>query len=161
MARKVHQKLRSGDKGKAQVYDSGISCLPNPRINLHISNGGDRQILYASFFSFFFYNDFYFFHYCWFTVVNFLLHSKVTQSHIHVFILFSPIIMLHHKCPDIVPSAREQDPIVYPFQRQQVASINPKFPVHPTPSPSLLATTSLFSLFRIFFSVERFICAIY
>ena len=29
--------------------------------------------------------------------VNFLLHSKVTQSHIHVYILFSLIIMLHHK----------------------------------------------------------------
>ena len=29
--------------------------------------------------------------------VNFLLHSKVTQSHIHVHILFSHIIMLHHK----------------------------------------------------------------
>ena len=29
--------------------------------------------------------------------VNFLLHSKVTQSHIHVYILFSHIIMLHHK----------------------------------------------------------------
>ena len=29
--------------------------------------------------------------------VNFLLHSKVIQSHIHVYILFSDIIMLHHK----------------------------------------------------------------
>ena len=29
--------------------------------------------------------------------VNFLLHSKVTQSYIHVYILFSHIIMLHHK----------------------------------------------------------------
>ena len=29
--------------------------------------------------------------------VNFLLHSKVTQSHVHVYILFSYIIMLHHK----------------------------------------------------------------
>ena len=26
-----------------------------------------------------------------------LLHSVATQSHIHVYILFSPIIMLHHK----------------------------------------------------------------
>ena len=32
--------------------------------------------------------------------VNFLLHSKVTQSHIHLYILFSHIIMLHHKWPD-------------------------------------------------------------
>ena len=49
--------------------------------------------------------------------VNFLLHSEVTQSHIHVYILFSHIIMLHHKLPDIVPNAIQQDPIAYPFQR--------------------------------------------
>ena len=29
--------------------------------------------------------------------VNFLLYSKVTQSHIHVYILFSHIIVLHYK----------------------------------------------------------------
>ena len=29
--------------------------------------------------------------------VHFLLHSEVTQSHIHVHILFSHMIMLHHK----------------------------------------------------------------
>ena len=29
--------------------------------------------------------------------VRFLLHSEVTQSHIHVHILFSHMIMLHHK----------------------------------------------------------------
>ena len=29
--------------------------------------------------------------------VNFLLQSKVTQSHIHVYILFSHTVMLHHK----------------------------------------------------------------
>ena len=28
---------------------------------------------------------------------NFLLYNKVTQLHIHVYILFSHIIMLHHK----------------------------------------------------------------
>uniref|UniRef100_A0A8W4FNZ0 Uncharacterized protein n=1 Tax=Sus scrofa TaxID=9823 RepID=A0A8W4FNZ0_PIG len=28
---------------------------------------------------------------------NFLLYSKVTQSHIHAYVLFSHIIMLHHK----------------------------------------------------------------
>ena len=46
--------------------------------------------------------------------VNFLLHSKVTESHIHVYILFSHIIMLHHKSPDIVPSAIQQDPRAHP-----------------------------------------------
>ena len=34
----------------------------------------------------------------------FLLYSMVTQLHIHVFILFSLIIMLHPKWLDIVPS---------------------------------------------------------
>ena len=29
--------------------------------------------------------------------VNFLLYSKVTQLHIHIYILFSHIIMLHRK----------------------------------------------------------------
>ena len=33
---------------------------------------------------------------------NFLLYSKVNQSHIHVYILLSDIIMLHYKWPDIV-----------------------------------------------------------
>lgn len=50
--------------------------------------------------------------------VNFPLYSKVTQSHIHVRILLSHIIMLHQKRPDIVPSATQQDLIAYPFQRQ-------------------------------------------
>ena len=50
--------------------------------------------------------------------VNFLLYNKVTQLYIHVYILFSHIIMLHHKWLDIVPSAIEKDLIAYPFQRQ-------------------------------------------
>ena len=36
---------------------------------------------------------------------NLLLYNKVTQSHIHIYILFSHIIMLSHKWLDIVPSA--------------------------------------------------------
>ena len=39
----------------------------------------------------------------------FLLYSIVTQLHIHIYILFSPIIMLHHKQLDIVLSATQQD----------------------------------------------------
>ena len=41
--------------------------------------------------------------------VNLLLYSMVTQLHIDVYILFSHIIMLHPKWPDIVPSAPQQD----------------------------------------------------
>ena len=73
---------------------------------------------------------------------------------IHVYILFSHIIMLHHRWQDIVPSAIQQDLTTYPFQRQQFAFINPKFPVHHIPFPSPLATTSLFSMSMIFFSLE-------
>ena len=50
--------------------------------------------------------------------VNFLLYSKVNQSHVYVYILFSHIIMLHHKWLDIILSATQQDLIAYPFQRQ-------------------------------------------
>ena len=91
----------------------------------------------------------------------FLLCSMVPQLHIHVYILFSRIIMLCHKWLDIVPSAIQQDLIANLFQRQQFLSINPKLPIHPTPSPSPLATTGPFSKSMIFFSVEGFICALY
>ena len=37
--------------------------------------------------------------------VSFLLYGMVTQLHIHVYIVFSHIVMFHHKWPDIVPSA--------------------------------------------------------
>ena len=47
--------------------------------------------------------------------VHFVLYSKVTQLHIHVHILFSHIIMLHHKWLDIVPRATQQDLVAYPF----------------------------------------------
>ena len=50
--------------------------------------------------------------------VNFLLYNKVTQLHVHVYIIFSHIIMLHHKWLDIVSSAIQQDLIANPFQRQ-------------------------------------------
>ena len=48
----------------------------------------------------------------------FLLYSMVTPSHIHVYILFPHIVMLHHKWLDMVPRATQQDLIAHPFQRQ-------------------------------------------
>ena len=48
----------------------------------------------------------------------FLLYSMVTQLYIHAYILFSHIIMLHHKWLDIVSSAIEQDLTANPFQSQ-------------------------------------------
>ena len=74
-----------------------------------------------------------------------LLYSMVTQLHTHVYILFSHIIMFHHKWLHIVPSATQQDLLANPFRRQSFISINPKLPNHPTPSPSSLATTSLYN----------------
>ena len=53
--------------------------------------------------------------------VNFLLYSKVTQPHIHVYIPFSHIIRLPHKWLGIVLSATQQDLIAYPFQKQEFA----------------------------------------
>ena len=43
---------------------------------------------------------------------TFLLYSMVTQLHIHAYILFSHIIMLHHMRPNIVASATQQDLII-------------------------------------------------
>ena len=63
--------------------------------------------------------------------------DPVTHTYIHSF--FSHY-MFHHNWLDRVPSATQQDPITNPFQRQHSASVYPKFPVPPTPSPSPLAT---------------------
>ena len=61
-----------------------------------------------------------------------------SHTYIHTYILFLPLssIMLHHRWLHIVPSAIQQDLTAYSFQRQYFASINPRFPVHRTPSPS-------------------------
>ena len=48
----------------------------------------------------------------------FLLYSMVTQLYIHVYTLFSPIIMLYHKWLDTVLSATQQELIANPFRKQ-------------------------------------------
>jgi len=40
-------------------------------------------------------------------IIFFLLYSTVTQLHIYVYILFSHLIMLHHKSLDIVLNAAQ------------------------------------------------------
>ena len=67
---------------------------------------------------------------------SFLLYSQVTPSHIPMYILFSHTIMLHPKGLDVGPSAVQQDPLAYPFQRQEFVSVNLKSPVCPLPSLS-------------------------
>jgi len=54
------------------------------------------------------------------------LGDPVTQ---HVYIIFPPIVVLHCKYLDIVLSVTQQDLIVNPFQEQEFASVNPKFPI--------------------------------
>ena len=65
--------------------------------------------------------------------------------------------VFHHKWLDRVSSATQQDPLANPSQRQHSASIYPKLPFPPTPSPSSLATTSIFSKSMIFFSLESYL----
>ena len=77
---------------------------------------------------------FVFFHYSWFTVFGQFSTAQqgdpVTHACIH-----SQIIMLHHKWRDRVPRAAQQDPITYPLQRQQSASIDPNSQSIPLPAP--------------------------
>ena len=85
----------------------------------------------------------------------FLPYSMVTQSHIHVHILFSHIIMLHHKWLDIVPSATEQELIANPFQRQWFVSINPKLPFVQLQCPCLSSAVIWMKLSHFSFSIRR------
>jgi len=68
--------------------------------------------------------------------VNFLLYSKVTQSHIHVYILFSHIIF--HHAPSQVTRYSSQCYTVgsHYLSIPKAIVCNSKFSVHPTPSPS-------------------------
>ena len=107
--------------------------------------------------------------------VNYLLYTKGTQSlslslflaHTHKFttpkyyLSHITSIMFHHPWLDRVPWAKQQDPIPYPLQMQEFASLNPRLQVCPTPSPSPLTTPSLFSKCIHFFPLECFIGAIY
>ena len=58
--------------------------------------------------------------------VNFLLYSKGTQSHIHIYLHFLTLssIMLHHKRQDTVPSAMQQYLIAYPTPEISILYIN-------------------------------------
>ena len=46
------------------------------------------------------------------------LYNMGTQLQKHVYIIFSPIVVLHFKYLDIVLSATQQDLIVNPLQKQ-------------------------------------------
>ena len=114
----------------------------SPKVAIHLGDFTDSFFFFNFYFfkiDFLFFNDFYFFHYSWFTVFwPFLLYNKVTEWHIHIYILFLTLssIMFHRNWLYIIPCGIQQDLIVYPLQRQQFASINVRLPGHPTPSPS-------------------------
>ena len=102
-------------------------------------------------------------HYDWFTMFcQFLLYNEVILSYIYIYVCvyiyiythsFSHII-LHH-VPSlgiryIVPCAVHQALIAHPLQMQEFSSTNLRFPIHPSPSPSPLANTSLSYMSMIF-----------
>ena len=98
--------------------------------------------------------------------VNFYCIAKGPRhayTYIFLFLTLSSVMLHPHKWLDIVPCAIQQNLIAYPLQMQQIESVNPRLPVHltPSPSPTPLATTSLFFQSMSFFSVEKFICAVY
>ena len=74
---------------------------------------------------------------------------------------FSPIVMLCCKHLVIVLSATQQDLIVNTFKSNSLHPLTSSSQSIPLPPHPPQATTSLFSKSMIFFSVERFICAIY
>ena len=92
----------------------------------------------------------------------FLVAKRPSYKYTYILFLTLSSIMFHQKWLDVVLCALQQDLIAYPLQMQWFAFTNPKLPVHPTPSPSHFATTTLFSMsMSLFFSVDRLICAIY
>ena len=56
--------------------------------------------------------------YCYFQHFFSPLYSMGTQLHIHVYIIFSPVVVLCCKCLDLVLSATQQDRIVSALQKQ-------------------------------------------
>ena len=88
----------------------------------------------------------------------FPLYSMGTKFLLHVYIFSPPFVLLQYKYVDIVLNATQKDLLINPFQ---VVSNNPKLLIPPTSSLSPQAATGLFSKSMIFFSVERFVCAIY
>ena len=76
---------------------------------------------------------------------QFLLYSKVSQSHIYInyfsHIIFHPVTseMIRY----IGPCAIQRDLIACPIQMQAFSLTNPKLPIHPTPPASTLADMNL------------------
>ena len=100
----------------------------------------------------------YFFSSC-FIILIFFFYTAWGPSYSYMYTFFTPpFVPLQYMYQDIVLKATQQDLLVNPFQ---VLSNNPKPLIPPTPSLSCQAATSLFCKSMIFFSVERFICAVY
>ena len=76
----------------------------------------------------------------------FQLYSKVTQlyKYVCIFVIFFSI-MVYYRILNIVFCVTQKD-LVCLFSMYYFASANLKLPLHPCPTPSPLATTSLYSM---------------
>lgn len=83
-----------------------------------------------------------------------------TKLPMHVYILFSPIVVLQCKYLDIVLSATQQDLTVNPFQEQSFASMNPKLPILPTPPLPSGSHTSSLQVYDFLFCGNVHLCCI-
>ena len=109
----VIQVIKSeSDWPRIQIGCVATRMLPSIRLNFLFTEGTllTSDKFFKTFLILFFISSIHYFF--------FLLYNMVTQLQIHVFILFSHIIMLCHKWLYIVPSARQQDLTANPFQMQ-------------------------------------------
>ena len=98
----------------SEARDQTHNFMVPSQIHFHCITMGTTLFAFLVYFLIFYYILFC----CYFPQHSFTLYSMGTQLHIHVYIIFSPIVMLHCKYLDIVLSATQQDLIVNPFQKQ-------------------------------------------
>ena len=61
-----------------------------------------------------------------------------------------------------IPCAIQPDPVVYLYYIQEFASANPELPIHASPAPTRMATTSLFCVCEsVFCFMDKFACVIF
>ena len=91
--------------------------------------------------------------------VNFLLYSRVTQSHMHIYILFLTLSCYIISDQIQLPVLYSRISLVIHSKGNRLHLLTPDSQSLPLP-PLPLASTSLFSMSMSFFSVQRLTCAI-